>query len=378
MPVIICLGANTLTYPNGGGHLSAYINWALGFLSNQIKVYWLEGVHANISNPELHAFVDSLRAKLNEHLPTVEPVLYDFDDLPMNSERLNGCLHINDICESVDLFLNQNYWISQDILKKFKRTALLDIDPGLLQSWYAQGIIKISRHDHYFTIGETVGQPGSLIPSGGFDWIYTPPCVSLDWWPISSKGNNDALTTVTHWQMRIWEPGADGVLYSNDKRSGFLPYLELPSVSSIPLELALLLGDDKEEFDNLQKLGWRVKNSHEVVPTPEKYQQYIQNSVGEFSCVKQSCVRFQNAWISDRTICYLASGKPAVIEHTGASRFLPDDAGLLRFKKMDEARKCIDKVANDYENQSRYARKLAEEYFDARKIAAGILERTLN
>jgi hypothetical protein len=86
----------------------------------------------------------------------------------------------------------------------------------------------------------------------------------------------------------------------------------------------------------------------------------------------------ENAWVSDRTLCYLASGKPAVVQHTGASRFLPDAAGLFRFRDLAEAARCLEVVAADYERQAGLARALAEEHFDARKVVRTVLERALS
>ncbi len=120
-----------------------------------------------------------------------------------------------------------------------------------------------------------------------------------------------------------------------------------------------------------------MRHSHDVSSTPWEYQDYIQYSLGEFSCVKPSCIRLQNAWVSDRTLCYLASGKPAVVEHTGPSRFLPDAAGLFRFRDVGEAVRCLETAAADYEGQCRLARALAEEYFDAPKVVGSVLERAL-
>ena len=84
------------------------------------------------------------------------------------------------------------------------------------------------------------------------------------------------------------------------------------------MELAACLGGEEREQAVLESNGWRVIESDTVTATPWSYQRYLQNSFGEFSCVKPSCVRFQNAWVSDRTICYLASGKPAIIQHRNA------------------------------------------------------------
>jgi hypothetical protein len=88
-------------------------------------------------------------------------------------------------------------------------------------------------------------------------------------------------------------------------------------------------------------------------------------------------VYLENAWISDRTLCYLASGKPAVVQYTGPSRFLPDAAGLFRFRDLEEAARYLEMAAADYERQCGLARALAEEYFDARKVVGRVLELAL-
>src|SRR5207253_506127 len=126
-----------------------------------------------------------------------------------------------------------------------------------------------------------------------------------------------------------------------------------------------------------RKRGWGVRDAEEVASTPGDYQRYVQASQGEFSCAKPSCVRLQNAWVSDRTLCYLASGKPAVVQHTGPSRFLPDAAGMFRFRDLAEAVRGLETAAADHDRQAALARALAEEHFDARKVAGSLLERAL-
>src|SRR5207249_3653243 len=135
--------------------------------------------------------------------------------------------------------------------------------------------------------------------------------------------------------------------------------------------------DEAEEKKMLERLGWEVVHAQSVASTPGEYQQFIRQSRGEFSSAKPSCMKLQNAWVSDRTLCYLASGRPAVVQHTGASRFLPDARGLLRFRDIEEAAKYLDMVAADYPRQCRLARELAEEFFDAREVVARVLERAL-
>ena len=111
--------------------------------------------------------------------------------------------------------------------------------------------------------------------------------------------------------------------------------------------------------------------------TPEQYRAYIQRSRGEFSYAKPVYVELVTGWISDRTACYLASGKPAVVQDTGPSRYLLDGEGVFRFRTVDEAARALARVESDYERQCRSARALAEEHFDARRVAGRVLERAL-
>jgi len=127
----------------------------------------------------------------------------------------------------------------------------------------------------------------------------------------------------------------------------------------------------------MESHGWRIRLSPEVAATPESYQAYVQGSRGEFSCAKRSCMKFQNAWVSDRTLCYLASGKPAVVQHTGPSAFLPNGEGLFRFSTLGEAAAALEAVNANYERHSRAARQLAETYFDAKHVLRRILSYAL-
>jgi hypothetical protein len=177
--------------------------------------------------------------------------------------------------------------------------------------------------------------------------------------------------------MDEWVVAAGQEPYCNDKRQGFLPFLDLPRRTRQILELALPPQGGGDESGSLRDRGWRVRDARTVTSTPWHYQAYIQNSAGEFSCAKPSCTRLQNAWISDRTLCYLASAKPAVVQHTGPSGFLPDAEGLFRFRTIEEAAKHLEAAVGEYERHCRLARELAEEYFDARHVAEQVLERAL-
>jgi hypothetical protein len=144
-----------------------------------------------------------------------------------------------------------------------------------------------------------------------------------------------------------------------------------------PLELAIFLNNDPAEQKMLEDHGWRVKESHAVASEPTAFQKYIQTSRGEFGCAKPSYVKMQTSWISDRTLCYLASGRPAIVENTGPTQYFDGREGVLRFTKFDDAVNCFHKVESDYARHSAAARALVDDYFAASKVVPRVLERCL-
>jgi hypothetical protein len=355
-----------------GGHLWVYLNWALGLRSLGYDVVWLEAVDPGLESS------GELAKILSERLDTygIGLALRSATRTRLDSRTLDGYLDLQ-ACLETELLINMSYGLPASVVEAFRRSALVDIDPGLTQIWLSKNELQLAPHDIYFTIGETVGQPSARFPDCGIEWHYTPPCISLDHWPVCDASLDARFTTVSNWYQEEGFEDSEGWFF-NDKRTGFLPYLDLPKLTQQPLELALCTPeDDVECWSDLPNRGWYIRDASKVTATPQHYQRYIQSSRGEFSCVKPSCIMLQNAWISDRTLCYLASGKPAVVQNTGPSGFLPNQRGLFRFASPKEAVSCLEMAARDYERQSRWARELAELHFDARKVLRALLERAL-
>jgi hypothetical protein len=402
--ITVCLSTNqALNYPHGGGHLWVYLNWALGLRALGCEVIWLETIskkesisalksrrkygrlrlerdgHVEPDSDLVHEVqtnVATLKRRLKRYGLADNLALHSRDGEALSDDVTKGCLDFEAAAEA-DLLLNLRYNLPGEVVGRFRRSALLDIDPGLLQLWMSQGLVGVSQHDLYFTIGETVGQPGALFPDLGLKWHYTPPPVFLPEWPQVEAEAVAPYTTVSHWWAMEWIK-IQGEYRDNNKRAAFLAYSDLPSRTPTPLELALCLSpSDQEESRLLEERGWKIRHAWTVSSEPEQYRAYIQQSRGEFSVVKPSCVWLSNAWISDRTLCYLASAKPAVIQHTGPSRFLPDSEGLLRFRTLEEAARALCAVEADYGRHCRLARELAEEHFDAKKVLGRVLERAL-
>ena len=364
----LCIASSRLLWsPTLGGHAWVNLNWAFGAVAGGAEVTFLDSLPPDLEPAAAQRRIADFQAELaGLGLRAGLAVLPPPGAPPDAALRQLGA--------TSDLLLNFNYALGADVLDCFRRTALVDIDPGLLQMWVGGGAFGLARHDLYFTIGETVGQPGARFPDCGLRWLYTPPPVHLPAWPVTRAAAGAPYTTVTNW-WGAFEVDA-GEVFNNEKRTSFLDYLDLPRSTAAPLELAIYHEPGNwSEFPMLAEHGWRVRAAFEVTGSPRAYRRYLQESRGEFSCAKPSCMRFANAWVSDRTLCYLASGKPAVVQHTGASRFLPDAAGLFRFRSPEQAAAMLAQVEADYEHQCRLAQALAAEHFAAAKVVRSVLER---
>ena len=386
MSLTVCLApANTIGYPKGGGHLWVYLNWALALRALGCRVIWLEGVDGDAPDGsearrrrwrgwDVRECVAALRAHLGRYGLAESLALYSIDDGDLPADLAAFALSL-DAAADADLLLNLSHALPARVVRRFRRSAFVDTDPGLLQVWMRTGDICVAPHDIYFTIGETVGTPAARFPDCGLRWHYTPPPIFLPEWPLVPAGPAAPYTTVTHWWGGTFE--FEGTTFSNEKRIAYLEYAALPSRTPAKLELAVCLGQHYDEWQaQLGALGWRVREAWDVSATPEQFRAYIQSSRGEFSCVKPCYVQFVSSWTSDRTICYLASGKPVVVQHTGPSR-LPQDAGLFRFRSISDAVRALAAVEADYERHCRLARALAEDYFDGSRVVTKVLERAL-
>ena len=378
----ICVATQRLlSKPELGGHAWVYLNWILGFEANGCDVIVLESVRepetADVAAERVRGLLNSLRRQGSRaQIALIIAPEYEARTERASAEIEKLTVPLEAAFDESDLLFNFYYTMEPEIVGRFRRTALIDIDPGLLQLWLKQKQLVAPRHDEYFTTGETIGALGSRIPDCGIAWRYTPPAVSLQSWPETFAGPASPYSTITNWWAG-WEEES-GQLFNNEKRTSFLDYLELPSQVKVCLELALYMENEPDKDQHLlERNGWVVRNSAKVCSSPERYRAYIQSSRGEFSCAKPSCMRFQNAWVSDRTLCYLASGKPAVVQHTGPSGFLPDAGGLFRFRDLGEAAAALRSIESDYEGQCQEARNLAQKYFDATMVVGALLDRVM-
>ncbi len=376
---VVLSAFDVLQFPQGGGHFSAFLQYVDGLRANGCEVWWLERLSAS-GDPQADArTARELSARLDAAGLPGRLIVYAGDSDDQRTWLTFPAAEAEAVLARAELLLNFFYELDAEMLARFRCTALVDIDPGLLQLWMATAALDVGAHDLYFTTGATVGTPQAMFPSCGVEWIHIRPPVSVELWPFVPDAPERGFTTVSSWWSDEWAlDGSGSEWYPNSKRISFLEYVELPRLVGFPLELSLSVDDSEgEDVAMLEQHGWLVRRAEEVTSTPAAYRAYVQGSAGEFSCAKPSCMRLQNAWVSDRTICYLASGRPAVVQNTGPSPYLDVGRGLLRFSTPEEAAEALSQVQGSYAAHCAAARELAEAHFDARKVTAEILEAAL-
>jgi hypothetical protein len=279
------------------------------------------------------------------------------------------------LVDSTDLLLDiSGYLPVTSRMRKIPRKAYVDVDPGFTQQWAREVDLGLDGHDFFFTTGQNVGRPGSGIDTAGFTWHPILPPVVLDEWPSKIDPTLTRISTVADWRGSQYVT-VDGECFGG-KREEVLGLLDLPARCGRPLDLALLLGpEDHEDLGRLVRHGWRLHDPYAYAGDPYSYREFIQRSWAEFSVAKRGYVRTRSGWMSDRTGCYLASGKPAIVQSTGFEESFPVGQGLLTFTGLEEAVAAISAVEEHYEAHAKAARGLAEERFDSDVVLGSMLER---
>jgi hypothetical protein len=164
-----------------------------------------------------------------------------------------------------------------------------------------------------------------------------------------------------------------GVRYGH-KSGEFARFIEVPSSTRQPIRVALSGGQPAE----LSKLGWKVDVGWKVSLTPADYHRFVSRSRAEFAVAKHGYVASRGGWFSDRSACYLAAGRPVLVQETGLADWLPVGEGVLTFSTFEEALEGIEAINADYRRHRRAARALAERVFATDRVLPDLLERAMD
>jgi hypothetical protein len=247
----------------------------------------------------------------------------------------------------------------------------VETDPVFEQIRVAEGdrgaTMALEDHTHHFTYGENLGQPDCPIPLEKFAWRATRPPVIPELWETPFDPSAERFTTVATWRNAGKDIHFRGQTYLWSKHQNFLRMIDLPTRTRQPIEMALEV-TDPETRGLLTRNGWTLADAYQVSRDITTYRQHIQRSRGEFTVAKDLVARTNSGWFSDRSVCYLAAGKPVVTQDTGFGKYVPEGLGLLAFDTVEGAAASLDEVNRDYERHSRAARRIAREHFAADRV----------
>jgi hypothetical protein len=275
-----------------------------------------------------------------------------------------------------DLLINISGMLRDEtLLEPIPVRAFLDLDPGFNQVWHQTGTdMGLDLHTHFLTVGQSVGREGCPIPDCGRTWIPTLPPVALDRWAVEPDApRRNAFTSVGHW--RSYGSIEHGGIHYGQRAHSLRELIDLPRRSGSRFQLALgIHPDETPDLEALRTNGWDLLDPYDVAWDPSGYAEFVRGSMAELSVAKSGYVASRSGWFSDRSACYLASGRPVVAQDTGFGHVLPTGEGLLAFATAAEGADAVATVEMDLERHATAARALAEEHLDARKVLPRLLD----
>jgi hypothetical protein len=287
------------------------------------------------------------------------------------------------------------FGMARDVVEEAFRTADLYIEMGSHEAWLEEASWVQSRilidgdpgfsqidmdmrsaagkpqpaYNFYFTVGRNLCGPLGREPRAGVLWnhIYHP--ISTRAITFSPGSRSNRFSTVMNWQSRA-DVTYQGRIYGH-KNVEFVRFLNLPLMTDAKLEIAV--SGKNVPYDDLVTAGWKVRDGQSVTMSLSSYYSYLKGSAGELSVCKNGFVDLHTGWFGDRSSCYLAIGRPVILQETGFSKHLPTGKGLFSFRSTEEVVEALKQIKMDYRLHSLAARGIAQEFMDAQKVMRGVL-----
>ncbi|MGH9021970.1 MAG: hypothetical protein ACRDV9_02540 [Acidimicrobiia bacterium] len=379
-PTVVVSGS-VAQQPNRGGHTWAFFQYVLGFRRLGWDVVFLDRLE-----PEMCVSAGGHPSKIGDsaNLRYFLDVMDRFglaDAFSLWCDRGRSVIGLSreEVLRrtgSSELLLNVMGFLTDDeVLGRARRRVFLDIDPGFGQMWHQLGLHDLfGAHDQVVTIGQRIGEPSCTIPECGRRWVTTPQPVVIEHWPVQ-PARPGPFTSVCSWRGPNGPVEYLGTTYGLRVHE-FRKFADLPRRTRARLEIALDIGEaDRRDIALLESNGWCLADPATVAADPWAYRAYIAASGAELMVAKNMYVTSRSGWFSDRSGCYLASGRPVVAQDTGLEGLYPIGLGLVTFSTPEEALHAIEEVSADYLRHARAAREIAEECLDSDKVLTRLLDR---
>jgi hypothetical protein len=380
-PKIIVFGI-LFWYPLAGVTYQ-FLHYLLGLRRLGYDPYYVEDSGRYVYDPKLNDLTPDAASNIAAVTPLLEA--FGFKDRWCFRGKYPGgqCYGMSEaqllqLYSDAEAFLNVTG--AQEIREEHRivpRRIYVESDPFVAQAKLAMGdqavLAQLGAHDMHFSFGENLGAPDCTVPTGIFNWQPTRQPVVMDLWRHEFPPG-DAYNTITTWHNKGKNLVYQGETYYWTKDREFEKILDLPTRRNVKFELATSV--DPNTDDRLRALGWRRVDSVGISRDIDSYRTYIQRSRGEFTVARDQYVRPKTGWFSDRSVCYLASGRPVITQETGFSKFIPSGAGLHGFSDLDGILQAIDRIESNYARECAAARDIAAEYFAAEKVIAQLMDRS--
>jgi hypothetical protein len=376
----IVIAASLAQKPLQGGHAWVLLQYLLGFRKLGWKVLLIDSLADDMycdASGQPCAMADSVNLQVFVEMMKRFGLEGDYCLLCHDGAQTIGVSRKQALerTGSAVLLLNiMGFLEDREIIERADRHVFLDIDPGFGQMWESLGLASMfDGYDDYVTIGESMGRSECMIPDCGRRWITTPQPVVLDHWPVHRSLGNDKMTSVISWRGAYDPVEWNGRIYGL-RAHEFRKFARLPTLTDQAFELALSIhAADAADQDLLRANGWATVNPLHVAGDPWSYQSYIQASSAEIMVAKNIYVKARSGWFSDRSICYLASGKPVLAQDTGWRSMHSESDGVLWFSSLEEAVEGVARISADYPYHARAARELAETCFESDRVLSRLL-----
>jgi hypothetical protein len=361
------------------GHTCAVMNWVLALRSLGWDVWIVEHLtSAELDPPDAGA--DASPQEIFWHETAREFGLTDRQCLLIDGQSPDLAA-FREFAAGADLFLNYSGQFKRlDLLGAHTLKCYLDVDPGFTQLWaeVCGSDMNFTGHDVFLTIGANFRSPHLRLPRTTQDWIpLVPPVPAADWRArLTGAGGadpHDTWSTVAHWygyKDLAW----DGRTYGG-KRESLAALADLPRRTGRAFTVASDLQHGWEDYDAFREGGWTLASSADVCRDVPSYLRFLAGSRGEISPAKGGYIVSRGGWMSDRSMIYLALGRPVVLQDTGWPEVVPPQPGLLPFTTVDEAAARVAEIEADYDKHRNAASALAGTVFSPARALTPIFER---